>query len=402
MDRERALKALEKASPYGPDLDLSRYVVARPPLSQENPPESLMASLEEKVGVKPEQLSYLQWGETALARIMAERFRSVGIIVEPLEQALKKNELAQRLAWRLVDPDTDKYTAHTYLYGGEAGYFVYVPPGVKTPWPVYTCLSLFTGMDEVQHAHNIVYVDEGGEAIVTTGCLVPHGKRGGLHIGISEFYVSRNARLIYTMLHSWGEGTHVRPRTVVHVDEGGQYLSYYAIYSPVASLQTYPKVILERNAHAKLVSVVAGTENGYYDVGGKAELRGEGASAELISRVLSSRKSIVYSRASIEALARASKGHIECLGLLLDDDSMIETIPILSSKVREVELTHEAAIGTIAGEKVEYLMSKGFSEEEARGILLRGFLSAEVPGIPQTIKAEIDRIVDYIVKHALG
>ncbi|UNQ73892.1 SufD family Fe-S cluster assembly protein [Infirmifilum sp. NZ] len=398
---EDIVKALSKPSPHGPDLDLAAYKVAKPELG-EGGGALVEESIQRKVGVRPEQLSYLQVGETVLARVMSERFRSIGVVVEPLTRALKENKLASSLSWRLVDPATDKYTAHTYLYGGEAGYFVYVPPGVKAPWPVYTCLSLFTGGEEVQHAHNIVYVDEGAEVVVTTGCLVPHGSRGGLHIGISEFYVARGAKLVYTMLHSWGEGTHVRPRTVVRVEEGGQYISYYAVYSPVASIQTEPKVYLARGAHAKMISVVSGTGSGIYDVGGVAVLEGEGASAELVSRVLASRGARVYSRGMIEARSGKTKGHIECLGILMDNESSIEAVPVLSSRAQEVELTHEAAIGMIAGEKIEYLMSKGFSEDEARSLLLRGFLTAEASGIPDAVKAEIDRVVDYIVRHALG
>ncbi|MEZ0346820.1 MAG: SufD family Fe-S cluster assembly protein [Infirmifilum sp.] len=402
MNKDSVLKALNKPAPYGPDIDLSIYKSANPLSTEEGFTDGLERSIEEKVGVTYKQLSYFQWGETALAKAMAEKFKGIGVIVEPLNRALERNELARRLAWKLIPPDTDKYTAHTYLYGKETGYFIYVPPNVKTPWPIYTCLSLFTGENEVQHAHNIVYVDEGAEAIVTTGCLVPHGKRGGLHIGISEFYVAKNAKLIFTMLHSWGEGTHVRPRTAVYVDEGGQYISYYVIYSPVASLQTDPKVFLREDAHAKLVSVIAGSGEGYYDVGGVAVLEGERASSELVSRIISARGSSIYSRAKIEARSTKTKGHIECLGVLMDDKSTLEAIPILSSRVQEVELTHEAAIGTIAGEKIEYLMSKGFSEDEARALLIRGFLTPEVSGIPQSLKSEIDRIIDYVVRHSLG
>ena len=50
----------------------------------------------------------------------------------------------------------------------------------------------------------------------------------------------------------------------------------------------------------------------------------------------------------------------------------------------------------------EYLMSKGFTEEEARAILLRGFLSAEEKAIPEALRPEISRIIDYIVKHSTG
>ncbi|WP_288103832.1 SufD family Fe-S cluster assembly protein [Thermofilum sp.] len=87
---------------------------------------------------------------------------------------------------------------------------------------------------------------------------------------------------------------------------------------------------------------------------------------------------------------------------MLDDRSTTETIPILKTSVEGVELTHEAAIGMLSGEKLEYLLARGFTEEEARSILLRGYLTLEVKGIPPSVKAEIDTITSYVVKYSLG
>jgi Fe-S cluster assembly scaffold protein SufB len=399
---EEVKRALQKPSPYGPDIDLSAYEADRAELVFKEPSGEVSLSARERVGISVDQATYVQVGETVFARAMAEKlFREYGVVVKPLFKALKEESVAQRLAWGLIKADQDKYTAYAYLYGGEAGYYVYVPPGVRVPVPIYTCLSLFSD-NRVQTAHNVVYVDEGSEAIVTTGCLVPHGVRGGLHIGLSEFYVAEKARLVFAMIHSWGEGTNVRPRTIARVSEGGEYLSYYSIYSPVASIQAYPRVHLGRGASAKLVSVIAGSGPGIYDIGGGAVLEGEDSSAEIISRIIASRGSRIVSRSSIEALSSPAKGHIECLGVMLDNKSSIETIPVLRTSVEGAELTHEAAIGMLSGEKLEYLMARGLTEEEARSVLLRGYLTAEVKGIPPSVKAEIDRITEYVVKHALG
>jgi len=152
---------------------------------------------------------------------MAKLLEKYGVIVLPTKEALLRKPFARELSWKLVGPTKDKYTAFAYLYGGEVGYFIYVPPGVKVPVPIYTCLSI-TSNNVVQTAHNIVYVDEGAEAHLVTGCAIPHGVKDGVHIGISEFYIAKNAKLTFTMLHAWAEGLHVRPRTVVKVEEGGE------------------------------------------------------------------------------------------------------------------------------------------------------------------------------------
>ena len=95
-----------------------------------------------------------------------------------------------------------------------------------------------------------------------------------MHIGVSEFYIARNAKLTYTMIHAWSQGLHVRPRTGVYVEDGGEYVSYYIIYSPVASIQTYPIVRLGRSSRAYLATITAASGSGTYDLGSKTILEG--------------------------------------------------------------------------------------------------------------------------------
>ncbi len=400
--RERAEKALRKRARHDPDIDIESYELSTPEIRAEELPWEDLESFYEKLGFRGgETLSYVQVDERVYYVRQKPLYEKYGVVVEPLAIALKENSLARRLAWSLVSVDQDKYTAAAYLYGGEMGYFIYVPPGVRFPEPIYTCLGIFSKR-RAQFAHNIVYLGEGAEAYITTGCMVPHGVEGGLHIGVSEFYVSRGAKLVYTMLHSWVKGVHVRPRTSIAVEEGGRYVSYYAVYSPVGSLQAMPDVRLSSGASAEHTAIVAGSGGGVYDIGSRALLLGRGSSAELVSRVVASSGARVVARADLRSSSRRTRGHIECLGLLLDDKSYVSSIPILESEVEEAELTHEAAIGFISGEKIEYLMTKGFSEEEARAILLRGFLSVEAPGLPERARREVERIIDYVVRRAVG
>ncbi len=402
--KKRALTALHKKAEYGPDIDIEKYDLEEPEIIEgiEGAEENIVRRLSKQLGFgRTPPLSYIQIDERAYYSILSPVFKKYGVVVKPLSIAIKEDPRVAELAWKLVPVDTDKYTAATHLYGGEIGYYVYVPPGVEFPYPIYTCLGIFTGR-AVQFAHNIVYVDEGAVAHVTTGCMIPHGVQGGLHIGVSEFYIAKGAKLVYTMFHSWVEGTHVRPRTAVKVEEGGEYISYYVIYSPVGSIQTFPKVHLSRGATTQMITIVAGRDNGIYDVGSKAVLDGRNSSAELISRMVASRKARVMARSQITSNSAKTRGHIECLGLLLDDQSYISSVPEINSTKREVQLTHEAAIGMISGDKIEYLMSKGFTEDEARSMLLRGFLTIETPKLPPQAKKEIDQILQLVIKKAVG
>ena len=73
----------------------------------------------------------------------------------------------------------------------------------------------------------------------------------------------------------------------------------------------------------------------------------------------------------------AGKGHLDCMGLLLDGKSTINAVPELLNK--NATLTHEASVGKISEEVLNYLRSRGLREEEAIDLIVAGFLSGEAP-----------------------
>ena len=64
-------------------------------------------------------------------------------------------------------------------------------------------------------------------------------------------------------------------------------------------------------------------------------------------------------------------------------------------------MSYEAAIGRISREELEYLMSRGFTEDEAKSIIVRGFMKVDVPGLPEVVRRHVDRIVGAISKLAM-
>ena len=383
---------------YGPDIDVEKFLGKRQDKG-DGAEEAL-----NRLGFGKEILQkagYVQVNEEIVRRLVLHRLERQGVVVLPLYEALEKLSWVKDYYWRAVPVDTDKYTASVEVYGKQLGYFIYVPPGVRVEQPIYTCL-LITEELEAQLVHNIVVVGEGAEATLVTGCGISHRVGKALHIGVSEFYVKRGAVLRFAMIHSWGQGVHVRPRTGVVVEEGGSYISYYLVHGPVASVQSYPRVELHRGARLYSASIIVGEGSSIYDIGTLAQLRGPGASAEIVSRVMARGSARVYARARVEAYAPDTRGHIECLGLPLSPGTVIESIPELSSTVGGAELTHEAAIGRIAEEELEYLMSRGFTEDEARSLLLRGFLHIEVPGLPPQVRSLIRYVERTLAEKATG
>ncbi|MBU2701334.1 Fe-S cluster assembly scaffold protein SufB [Sporomusaceae bacterium BoRhaA] len=316
---------------------------------------------------------------------------SEGVEILSTDDALKKYAGLTDYWWQAVEPDTDKYTARAALHQ-EHGYFIRAFAGSKIDYPVQACL--YIGQEElVQDVHNIIIVEEGAELHVITGCATDPLVKKGMHIGISEFYVKKGGKLTFTMLHRWGEDIAVRPRTGVIIEEDGLYISNYICMRPVKDLQMYPTTkLVGSGAVSRINSILVAPPGSHMDVGGRAILAAPGTKSEIIARTIST-GGVVINRGHLLGISPETKAHLECHGLLLSDQGIIHAVPELEARTSNAELSHEAAVGKIAPEEIEYLMARGLNEEEAVATIVRGFLNVNIEGLPAALAQEIDRAI---------
>ena len=102
----------------------------------------------------------------------------------------------------------------------------------------------------------------------------------------------------------------------------------------------------------------------------------------------------MIARGRLSGNASGAKAHLECRSLVLRDGGLTFAVPELESTVADVEMTHEAAVGKIARDQVEYLMMRGLTEDEAVGMIVRGFLEGGITGLPEHLKNEIDNAIE--------
>ena len=316
---------------------------------------------------------------------------SPGVEMLPVTEALKKYDGLKDYWWKLVPAEKDAFTreADQEL---DNGYFIRTLPGVKVIYPLQTCLYI-RNEDVAQRIHNIVVAEEGSELHIITGCSTHPHLTSGLHIGISEFYVKKGAKLTFTMIHNWGENVYVRPRTGIRVEEDGVFLSNYISLKGVKSVQTFPTATLAGpNALARFNSVIVAPEGSDIDTGAKVILKAPGSRSEIISRTISFGGRVV-ARGHLIGLAANIKAHLECQGLILAEHGVIHAIPELEAHVADVDMSHEAAVGRIAQEEIEYLMARGLDEEEATSTIVRGFLDVRINGLPPELNKELQEVV---------
>jgi hypothetical protein len=321
--------------------------------------------------------------------------RQQGIELLSTKKALEKYDGLKKYMWQLVQPDKDKYTEHVKNYDAK-GYFIKAEKGARSYFPVQSCLFL-NDPGTIQDVHNIIIAGEDSELEVLTGCTSKSGiSQNGAHLGVSEIYVKRGAKVTYSMIHNWDENVIVRPRTGIIIEEGGTFISNYICLKPVKDVQMEPVArLVGKNAVALFNTILVAGHGSNLDIGSRVYLEEEGTKAEITSRALTTGGKIT-ARGFISGNVSGCKGHLECQGLVLNDDGSIYTIPELDGLATGVELSHEAAIGKIAQDEVEYLMARGLSEKDAVGVIVRGFLNVEIIGLPYVLKKEIDSVIEKI------
>jgi Fe-S cluster assembly scaffold protein SufB len=162
---------------------------------------------------------------------------------------------------------------------------------------------------------------------------------------------------------------------------------------PVRSLQMYPTShLVGKEAIARFYSIIVGSPGSEYDLGGRIFLKKPGNRAEIIARMISNGAKII-NRGHLIGEVPDIKAHLECRGLLLNG-GLIHAIPELEGHVDGVEMSHEAAVGKIAQEEINYLMSRGLSQDEATSTIVRGFLNVDIPDLPPQLKAEINKAIE--------
>ncbi len=255
------------------------------------------------------------------------------------------------------------------------GINIIVKPGTKRQSVHIPVIISLSGVKEV--VYNTIDIGEDSDVLVVAGCGIHNsGSKESRHDGVHEIIVRKNAKIRYVEKHyGEGEGTGKRvlnPKTVVHVHEGGiadfemiqiegvddTYRFTEAKLYKNATLTMTEKLMTHRDQKAKSDVIV--------------ELLGKNSSVKVISRSVAKGSSAQTFQPRVIAKAEG-KGHVECDSIIMDDGK-IRSVPEIWAEHPLAELTHEAAIGRIAGEQLIKLMSLGLTEEEAVKVVIEGFL----------------------------
>ena len=326
-----------------------------------------------------------------------------GVIYVDFETAVTKYEdIIQAYFGTLITHYYHKFAAlHYAVWSG--GSFVYVPKGVDVKMPLQSYFRL-NAPGAGQFEHTLIIVEEGASCHFIEGCSAPRYNVANLHAGAVELFVKKDAILRYSTIENWSKNMYNLNTKKSIVEENGHMIWVSGSFGSHVSC-LYPDTVLRGdNSTCEFTGITFAGKGQCLDTGTKVEAYGKNTSININSKSISKAggEAIYRSVVHIGANAQGAKGTISCESLMLDNESRSDTIPDIIIENDDIDLGHEAKIGRIADESIYYLMSRGFSEEEAKAMVVRGFAEPISKELPLEYAVEMNRLITLEFEGAIG
>ena len=327
-----------------------------------------------------------------------------GVVYMDIESAMKGEyaDMVKKYFMKLITPRDHKFAAlHGAVWSG--GSFVYVPKGVHLSIPLQSYFRL-NAKGAGQFEHTLIIVDEGASLHFIEGCSAPKYNVANLHAGCVELYVKKNAKLRYSTIENWSKNMYNLNTKRALVEEGGtiEWISG-SFGSHIGCL--YPMSVLKGDGSKSEFSGVTFAGSGQnLDTGAKVVHIGKNTSSYMNTRSISKVGGISTFRSSVvvEKGAAGAKSSVSCQSLMLDSESRSDTIPAMDIRTKDAAIGHEAKIGSISGDAVFYLMSRGMSEEDARALIVSGFADNVSKELPVEYAVEMNNLIRLEMKGSIG
>ncbi len=326
-----------------------------------------------------------------------------GVIYTDMETALREHEdIVKEYFMKLVPPKDHKFVAlHGAVWSG--GSFVYVPEGVQVKIPLQSYFRL-NAPGAGQFEHTLIIVEKGASLHFIEGCSAPKYNVTNLHAGCVELYVKEGARLRYSTIENWSRNMMNlnTKRALVEKDGIIEWVSG-SFGSHVSML--YPCSILHgENARCEFTGVTFASKGQNLDTGASVIHAAPHTSANINTRTISKAGGQATYRSAVKVTPNADHAtcSVNCESLMLDDISRSDTLPVMDIQGDEADIGHEAKIGRISDEAVFYLTSRGISEEEARAMIVRGFVEPIAKELPLEYAVEMNNLVNIELEGTMG
>lgn len=344
-----------------------------------------------------------QYDSEVVYHSVREDLTKQGVIYTDIETAMREHEdLVKEYFMKCVPPSDHKFAAlHGAVWSG--GSFVYVPEGVEVDIPIQSYFRL-NAKGAGQFEHTLIILEKGAKLHFIEGCSAPKYSVNNLHAGCVELFVKEGANLRYSTIENWSKNMYNLNTKRAIVEKNGSIEWVSGSFGSKVSM-LYPMSVLKgEGARAEFTGITFAGKGQHLDTGTKVVHAAPHTSSTINSKSISKDGGVALYRGLVKITPNAhhSKSTVSCESLMLDNISKSDTIPVIDIANDEVDLGHEAKIGRISDEAIFYLMSRGISEEEAKAMIVRGFVEPISKELPLEYAVEMNNLINLELEGTIG
>ena len=319
-----------------------------------------------------------------------------GVIFLSTDDALKQYpDLFKKHFNTLVKYDENKYTAlNGAVWSG--GSFIYIPPYTKLDRPLQSYFRIDTaGLGQFERT--IIIVDDYATLEYIEGCTAKTSLVNSLHAGVVEIFVGKNSNMSYQTIQNWSKDVYNLVTKRAIVDDNGQMKWVDGNVGSKVTMK-YPSCILKGdNSKGSSISIAYAKSGQIIDAGAKMIHLGKNTKSNIISKSIAEDGGQSNYRGTTKIAKNATNSYafVNCDTLLLDDKSKSDTYPKNDLANNNSLIEHEATVSKLSAEKLFYLESKGLDEEEAKQLLIMGFVDDFKKELPLEYAVELNRLLKY-------
>jgi Fe-S cluster assembly protein SufB len=417
--RLRSLAIFERTPwpKWGVDLspiaDLDDLVLYAPPVTgrysswDEVPQE--MKDTYERLGVPQAEREVFAgvvgvWDQEPVYERLKEEYASQGIIFCSMDSAVRDYPDLVRpyFMTRCIPPQDNKLTAlHGAVWSG--GAMLYVPAGVKVDRPLQSYFRMQEGA-EGSFEHTLIVVEEGADANYIEACSAMVNDVNSIHGAAVEIFVAEGAKARYTSSQSWSHDVWNLPNKRARVMAEGR-VEWVAGSLGAKRVMLYPSsFLLGEGASAEHLAVGTAIGDVHKDTGAKVFHLAPRTTSSILAKSISGGGGRMGYRGLVRMgpNAHGSKTHVQCDGLLLDDQSHSDTWPDIQIACADCSCAHEASVGRISDDMLFYCGSRGIPEDEAATAIVNGFIEPVSKEMPLEYSVELNRMIRMDMEGSVG
>ncbi len=362
----------------------------------------------DKLGIPEAEKKFLagvgaQYESEVVYHSLREDLAKQGVLFLDTDAALIEHpEIFKKYFGKIIPPEDNKFAAlNSAVWSG--GSFIYVPPGVKVDMPLQAYFRI-NAENIGQFERTLIIVDEGAEVHYIEGCTAPVYSSESLHSAVVELVAHKDAKLRYTTIQNWSPDVYNLVTKRAYAYEGA---TVEWIDGNIGSKLTmkYPGVyLMGERAYGETLSIAFAGKGQHQDTGAKMVHLAPNTTSKVTSKSVSrlDGRSTYRGMLNVAKGATGVKSTVRCDALLLDDTSKTDTYPYMEINQEDATITHEATVGKIGDEQIFYLMSRGFSEEEALSLIVNGFMEPFTKELPMEYAVELNRLIKLEMDDSVG